>query len=122
MGSIVGRKRTEGGKVRRYIVFKDLDGRQKWVACPNGTTMGQAKIQLAAAETNVANGKVGIAAKPTGETIRAKRITLSALIDRFCAEYTNPQAKDIDAYRYGARSALTTHVEAHRIASTAASG
>src|SRR5438094_4558400 len=93
MGSIVDRKRTEGGKVRRYIVFKDLDGRQKWVACPNGTTMGQAKIQLAAAETNVANGKVGIAAKPTGETIRAKRITLSALIDRFCAEYTNPRRR-----------------------------
>jgi hypothetical protein len=29
MGSIVDRKRTEGGKARRYIVFKDLDGRQK---------------------------------------------------------------------------------------------
>ena len=26
MGSIVDRKRTEGGKARRYIVFKDLDG------------------------------------------------------------------------------------------------
>jgi hypothetical protein len=39
MGSIVDRKRSKGGKARRYIVFKDLDGRQKWVACPTGTTM-----------------------------------------------------------------------------------
>jgi len=96
----------DGGKARRYIVFKDLDGRQKWVACPNGTTIAQAKMQLAAAETNVANGKVGIAAKPSAETIRAKRITLSSLIDRFCAEYTNPQVKDIDV---PIRGPLRTH-------------
>jgi integrase len=116
MGSIVDR-RLRSGKKRRYIVFKDLDGRQTWVTCPDGMTMAKAKAQLAAAETNVANGKVGIAPRPKPEEVRARRITLRELIDRFCAEYTNPKVKDLARYRAEAKSSLGTHVKQHRIAS-----
>jgi len=54
---------------------------------------------------------------PSGfEEVRAKRVTLGALIDRYFAEYTNPKVKDIEGYRYAAGSALGTHVKQHRIA------
>jgi hypothetical protein len=116
MGSIIDRVQTKGAKARRYIIFKDLDGRQRWSPTPKGTSMAQAKALLRAAETNVANGKVGIIPAPKPEETQARRVTLGALIDRFCAEYTNPKVKDLERYRADARSSLGTHVKLHRIA------
>ena len=116
MGSIVDRVRGKGSQARRYIVYRELNGQQKWVPCPRGTSMAHAKVLLATAEANVAKGQVGIAPKATPEEVRARRVTLAELVDRFCAEYTNPKIKSIERYRSDARSSLGTHVKPHRIA------
>src|SRR5207237_4901534 len=79
--------------------------------------VAQAKVLLATAEANVAKGLVSIAPKATPEEARAQRVTLGDLIDRFCAEYTNPKIRTIERYRADARSSLGTHVKGHRIAS-----
>ncbi|GAC1341966.1 MAG: hypothetical protein NVSMB23_14180 [Myxococcales bacterium] len=116
MGSIQDRKRGSLGEVQRYIVYRELDGRQKWFRTPDGTSLAQARVLLAKAEANVAEGKVGLAPKPRPEDLARRRITLGSLCDKYCAEYTNPKVKDIDRYRREMRSAFKTHVKPHRIA------
>src|SRR4051795_1534528 len=115
MGSIQDRKRGSSGRVQRYIVYRELDGRQKWFRTPDGTSLAQARVLLAKAEANVAEGKVGLAPKPKPEELARQRVTLGALCDRYCAEYTNPKVKDIERYRREMRSAFKTHVKPHRI-------
>src|SRR5947207_3846185 len=115
MGSVVDR-RTKGAKLPHwYIVYRELDGRQAWRPAPKGATKAQARALLAKAESNVAEGKVGMARRPRPEEIARTRITLGTLCDRFVAEYTNPKVKDIERYRSDVGSAFKTHVKSHRI-------
>jgi integrase len=115
VGSIVDRKRG-GAHVRRYVVYREQDGRQKWWATPKGTSVAQARLLLAKAEANVAEGRAGFTPKPKPDEVKARRMTLSELVDRFTAEYASARIKDIARYRADARSSLGTHVKLHRIA------
>jgi len=116
MGSIIDRRRSANGKVRRYVVYMELDGRQKWWPTPHGTTRAQARAYLATAESNVASGRVGITPKPKPEEVRARRTTLGEMVDLFCSKYTNPKLKDLERYRAEAKGSLGMHVKKHRIA------
>jgi integrase len=116
MGSVQDRRRDGSSKTQRYIVYTELDGRQKWFRTPDGTSLAQARILLAKAEANVAEARFGLAPKPEAEELARRRITLATLCDQFCAEYTNPKVKDIDRYRNSARYAFKKHVKPHRIA------
>ena len=93
MGSIQDRMRGSRGEVQRYLVYRELDGRQKWFRTPDGTSLAQARVLLAKAEANVAEGKVGLAPKPLPEELARRRITLGSLCDQYCAEYRTPRSR-----------------------------
>lgn len=70
----------------------------------------EAKRMLLEIEARVTRGEAGIPEKRA-----VNRVTVDALIERFCAEYSRPRIKDIDRYRYEAQSVLRKAAPLYRL-------
>lgn len=98
MGDLVKVVR-KGRFVGWYVRYKDVDGRRKQRAS-HQPTRELARRYLVEVEARVARGIIGIPEPaPPGPT-------LSALVERFLAEYTRPRIKDLERYRMHVRTAL----------------
>jgi integrase len=109
MGDII--RRGTKDRPRFYVRYKDANGTRKLKAA-KVSTLGEARSILAAIETRIAKGEVGIVEKTDEERARAV-ITVKHLGEKFIDEktgYTNPKVKDIAAYRKQAKSKLEVRI------------
>jgi integrase len=91
-----------------WAKYKDESG--AWRSVPTRLpTKLAAEDWVKAIEIRIRNGQVGIVEKTDEEKARST-VTLSALVDKFNAEYRPPRVKDIEEYRKQTKSGMAARV------------
>jgi integrase len=98
MGEVL-RKVKDGRFIGWYIRYTDENGTRRQRASKQ-PTQAEARRLLSEVEARIARSKLGL------EPPRIATLSLSALIDRFCAQYERPKLKNLAEYRRVARSVL----------------